>query len=469
MKFKKIFFASIFFVVIAVLLIACSPSQQIPSRTDKPNIIIILTDDQPFHTIEHMPAVQRELVQKGITFTNAYATTPLCCPSRASILTGQYVFRHGVQTNRQPNGGATVFDDSSTIAVWLQKAGYQTALMGKYLNDYDALPEGYVPTGWDEWHAFYRRDPDKDFYFSYSLNENGTIKQYGSDTNDYSTDVLTNKAIDFIQENSQQPFFLLLNVYSPHQPYLFANRHKDLFKNYEGAFTPYRPKNYFEEDITDKPAWLNAFEPPKQDYVEKVYQRMLRSLMSADDAVANIVQTLESENIRQNTIIIFMSDNGFALGDHRLVGKACPYESCLKIPLVVSYPDKIPASFSDANLILNLDIAPTLLELAGASTTSIIDGQSFMPLFSQPSTPFREGFLIEQYQDDGEDRSMTSRVPAYVGYRTTEWKYVEYITGEQELYNLIEDPYEMTNLASLPEYASVIDKLKQQIEQTRNP
>jgi N-acetylglucosamine-6-sulfatase len=322
MRLKK--YSFVFFLVFYI--IACAPLKinQDPPRTDKPNIIIILTDDQPFHTIDHMPTVQSELVQKGITFTNAYATTPLCCPSRASILTGQYVFRHGVQTNRQPNGGATVFDDSSTLAVWLQEAGYQTALMGKYLNDYDALPQGYVPTGWDEWHAFYKRDPDKDFYFSYTLNENGIIKPYGSDTNDYSTDVLRIKAIDFIEENSSQPFFLFLNVYSPHQPYLFANRHKDLFKNYTDTFSPYRPQNYFEEDITDKPAWLNAFEPPKQEYVEKIHQRMLRSLMSVDDAIAEIIQTLEEKNIRQNTVIIFMSDNGFALGDHRLIGKACP-------------------------------------------------------------------------------------------------------------------------------------------------
>src|SRR5688572_8252189 len=207
MRFKKLFFALLLLIFPANTLIACSSSQSTP-RSDKPNIIIILTDDQPYHTMEHMPTVQSELVGTGITFNNAYATTPLCCPSRASILTGQYVFHHGVQTNRQPNGGATVFKDSSTLPVWLQEAGYQTALMGKYLNDYDALPEGYVPPGRDEWDVFDQRDPDRDFYFSYTLNENGIIKQYGID--DYSTDVLRDKAVDFIQDNSHQPFFLLL-------------------------------------------------------------------------------------------------------------------------------------------------------------------------------------------------------------------------------------------------------------------
>jgi arylsulfatase A-like enzyme len=465
MNFKKIFFVLLLFFFPASTFTACSNPQPI-TRADKPNIIIILTDDQPYHTIQHMPTVQSELVEKGITFTNAYATTPLCCPSRASILTGQYVFHHGVQTNRQPNGGATVFDDSSTLPVWLQSAGYQTALMGKYLNDYDALPEGYVPPGWDEWDVFTQRDPNKDFYFSYSLNENGKIIKYDDD--DYSADVLRDKAVDFIQTNSQQPFFLLLSLYNPHQPYLSANRHKDLFKSYTDVFSAYQPPNYFEEDISDKPQWLNTFEPQEKDYVEKVYQRMLRSLMGADDAVASIVKTLEDENIRQNTILIFMSDNGFALGDHRLIGKACPYDICLHIPFVISYPDKIPASRTDPNLILNLDLAPTLMQFAGASTTSLIDGQSFASLITNPNESWRDGFLIEQYEDDGEERSMVSRVPAYVGFRTSEWKYIEYVTGEQELYNLLIDPYEMNNVASLPEYASVIQELQQRIKEIRN-
>lgn len=468
MNFKKTFFAFLLLVFSATTLIACSTPPS-PPRSDKPNIIIILTDDQPYHSMEHMPTVQSELVDKGITFTNAYATTPLCCPSRASILTGQYVFHHGVQTNRQPSGGATVFDDSSTLAVWLQEAGYQTALMGKYLNDYDSLPAGYIPPGWDEWNVFVKKDQNKEYYFGYTLNENGTIKQYNEDENDYSTDVLTEKAVDFIHANQHQPFFLLLSVYSPHQPYLSANRHQDLFKSYTDSFLPYQPPNYFEEDIADKPQWLNSYEPQEKEYIEKVYQRMLRSLMSADDAVANIIETLENENIRQNTIIIFMSDNGFALGDHRLIGKACPYDICLHIPFVISYPDKIPASRSDANLILNLDIAPTLMQFAGASTTSTIDGQSFASLLTNPNESWRDGFLIEQYADDGEERSMVSLVPAYVGFRTNKWKYIEYATGEQELYNLLLDPYEMTNLAGLPEYASVIKELQQRIEETRNP
>lgn len=447
----------------SIVLTACT---NIESRSllDKPNIIIILTDDQPYHTIQYMPNVQSELVNNGINFTNAYVTTPLCCPSRASILTGKYVFNHGVKTNRIPNGGATLFDDSSTLPVWLQSNGYKTTLIGKYLNDYDALPEGYIPPGWDEWNALVQKDTNRDFYFGYTLNENGKITQYGFDDKDYSSDVFNKKAIDFIRENSHQPFFLMFMAYAPHQPYLSAERHKDMFKVYDETFSIYKPENYFEEDISDKPVWLNTYQPQSQDYVEKVHQRMLRSLMSVDDVVGDIVEVLEKEKIRNNTIIIFMSDNGFALGDHRLIGKACPYDICLQIPLVISYPDKITISRSDPNLILNLDIAPTLLKLAGVAPSSLtFDGKSFDSLLTNPIEPWRDGFLIEQYEDDGEERSMTSLVPAYVGFRTNEWKYIEYETGEQELYNLLTDPYEMNNLADLPEYQRIIQTMQARI------
>lgn len=462
----------LFFLVFSLVFVsggslaACSSPEAQP-RPDKPNIVIILTDDQPYQTLQYMPNVQRELVAKGIDFTNAYVTTPLCCPSRASILTGQYAHNHGVKTNRSPFGGATVFDDSSALPVWLKTSGYRTALIGKYLNDYNALPEGYIPPGWDEWDAFVLKDADKDFYYGYTLNENGKIVRYGFNSEDYSTDVLTGKAVEFIHENAGAPFFLMLNVYSPHQPYLAADRHKDLFKAYDDAFARYDPPNYFEVDLSDKPAWLNSYEPQSPEYVEKVYQRMLRSLMSVDDAVGAVAAALDQEGIRNDTIIIFMSDNGFAVGDHRLTGKACPYETCIHVPFVVSYPRKITLPRADSNMILNIDIAPTLVELAGGTGISTFDGQSFLLLMENPSAPWRDGFLIEQYQDDGEDRSMTSLVPAYVGFRTDEWKYVEYETGERELYNLLNDPYEMNNLALQPEYELTMQELSARAHEIR--
>jgi N-acetylglucosamine-6-sulfatase len=475
MKFQKVFCIALFiiFLFTPFSLTGCAlqTEEKNPSQTDKPNIIIILTDDQPYASLEHMPIVQKELVQNGITFDNAYATTPLCCPSRASILTGLYAHNHGVKTNRYPNGGAQLFKDESTLAAWLNDAGYQTALMGKYLNDYDSLDSGkYVPPGWDEWNAFVKIDPDKDYYFGYTLNENGNIIQYGHDQKDFSNDVLNDKAIDFIHANNDKPFFLMLNFYSPHQTFLFAERHKNLFKEYTDEFQPYNPPNYFEEDLSDKPAWLISHEQPEPSRAEGIYQRILRSLASVDESVGNVVRALEEEGIRDNTLIIFMSDNGYALGDHGLIGKACPYEACLHVPFVVSYPDKISASRVDSNMVLNIDIAPTLTDLVGAPSISEFDGQSFLPLLDDPTFNWRDGFLFEQYQDDGdgEEQSMTSLVPPFFGFQTSKWKYVEYETGEKELYDLQADPYELNNLSDQPGYEDVMTNLHERIEEARS-
>ena len=470
MKIRKPLFVSLLSIVLlflGIIVVACASPSEHP-RSEKPNIIIILTDDQPTHTMKYMPNVQKELVAKGVNFANAFVTTPLCCPSRASILTGLYAHNHGVKTNRAPNGGATAFKDSSTLPVWLQSTGYRTALMGKYLNDYDSLPVGYIPPGWNEWDAFVKKDPEKDYYYGYTLNDNGKVVQYGVKSTDYSTDVLKDKAIDFIHKNSDGPFFLYFSVYSPHLPYMTVDRYKDLFKSYTDTFTPYYPPNFFEKDISDKPAWLNMYKPETPLYTENVYQRILRSLMGVDDAVGAIVAELDKEGIRDNTMIIFMSDNGLALGDHRLLEKACPYDICINVPFVVSYPDKISASRTDSNLVLNIDIAPTLTELAGIPGISKFDGQSFLPILNNPAAPGRDGFLIEQYQDVGEDVSMTTLVPPYVGYRTKEWKYVEYETGEKELYDLKADPYEMENLIRKTGYDDVIAGFHAQIEKLRS-
>ena len=448
------------------MITGCAVTREGP-QTERPNIVLILTDDQPYDSLQYMPIVQTELAQKGIVFENAYVTTPLCCPSRASIFTGLYAHNHNVKTNRMPVGGATVFDDSSTLALWLSQAGYQTALMGKYLNDYDALPEGYIPPGWSEWDAFVSKDPNRNFYFNYTLNENGTIKQYGLDQEDYSTDVLCEKAVDFIHSNSDKPFFMMVSLYSPHLPYMAADRHTDLFKQYNEYFSPYRPPNYYEADLSDKPKWLSSAIPPEKETVDGVYQRMLRSLAAVDDGVERIVTALDEEGIRNNTMVIFMSDNGYALGDHALLGKACPYDECLHVPMVISYPDQIKQQQVNSDFVLNIDLAPTIMELVGKPNASIYDGQSFLSLLNNEGSFDRDGFLFEQYQDDGEEKSRTSLVPAYVGFRTTEWKYIEYETGERELYNLMDDPYEMENLASKPQYETLMQELLTRIHEIR--
>jgi N-acetylglucosamine-6-sulfatase len=445
-------------------LTSCSKVDQ--PRVDKPNIIVILTDDQPDFSIQYMPTVQTELVQKGVTFSNAYVTTPLCCPSRASILTGLFAHHHGVLSNRAPAGGATAFNDVATIAVWLHDAGYKTALMGKYLNDYNELPEGYIPPGWDEWHTFMTSAPGQYFYFGYSLNENGKIVQYSADPKDYSTDVLSAKAVEFIDQNADQPFFLMINPTTPHQPYYAADRHRNLFTTYE-TFSPYQPPNYFEADISDKPSWFEGLDFPTPDHVEGIYQRILRADMSVDDAVKQVVDALDENRIRDNTMIVYLSDNGMSLGNHRLIGKGCPYEECMHIPLVISYPDKITTPQVNSNFVLNIDLAPTFAELAGVPDISKFDGESFLPLLTDPNAPWRDGFFFEQFKDDIDGEGITVLVPSYVGFRTREWKFVQYETGTQELYDLVNDPYEMINIASQPGHEQVIEDMLMRIHQIR--
>ena len=431
------------FGVLMISLVSCSPKGN--QDTDHPNIILIMTDDQPPHTLAYMPIIQRELMAKGVNFTNAFATTPLCCPSRASILTGQYVHNHGVKTNRAPEGGATALNDKATLPVWLHDAGYRTGYIGKYLNGYNDLPEGYIPPGWDDWQAFYHRDANLDYYYNYSMNENGKIVEYGKDAKDFSTDLLAERAVQFINGSEQQPFFLFLGIFAPHQSYQAADRHKDMFKSLD-EFERYRPPSFFEEDLTDKPVWANDIQRPEIDYVDKVHERMLRSLMSVDEAVGEVTAILDKRGIRDNTMIIFISDNGMSMGDNGVFGKNCPYDACLKIPFIVSYPPLTSSTRTDESPVLNIDIAATFLDLAGVDIPSMVDGTSLKPLLSNPTTGWRDGFLFEHFQDvnDIEENGSASFIPDYSGYRTLQWKYVEYVTGERELYNMLEGHFSWT-------------------------
>jgi N-acetylglucosamine-6-sulfatase len=454
-----IIFASFFI----ISLTSCSKQTQV--HTDTPNIILVLTDDQPPNTIAYMPNVQKELVAKGVRFNYAFSTTPLCCPSRASILTGLYVHHHGVKTNRAPDGGALKFNDESTLAVWLHEAGYRTALMGKYLNGFNDMPEGYIPPGWDEWQVFLARDPNLAFYYNYTLSEDGKTVFHGRSDNDYSTDLLTKRAVQFIKDSGDQPFFLMLSVFAPHETYQAANRHKNLFKT-DAEFERYRPPSYFEEDLSDKPQWVRQIKPADKEYVDHVYERILRSLMAVDDSVGALVDTLETRKIRDNTVIIFMSDNGVSMGENGIFGKNCGYDPCLHIPLVISYPPLTATARTIDRVALNIDIAPTIMELAGLAIPPSLDGQSLLSLMENSSTVWRDGFMIEHYQDKGdiEESSLAAIIPGYMGIRTTEWKYIEYETGERELYDLVNDPYEMNNLAGNPEYEEIMLSLLSQLK-----
>jgi N-acetylglucosamine-6-sulfatase len=438
-----------------------TPASQARLNDPRPNIIVILTDDQPYHTVDYMPAVKHQLMAGGITFENGFVTTPLCCPSRVSILTGEYVHNHKVYTDRMPMGGAPKFNDISSVATWVNNAGYRTAYFGKYLNEYEALtPFGYVPPGWDVWDAFLAKNltahedlGNLQYYFNFSLSENGTPVEYPKSKANFSADVITRKALSFIRDQRDEPFFMMVGYYNPHSPYISAPRHQDTFRAGSGwDWVQYRPPNFNEKDIRDKPSYIADLEPLSPEEVDIAHRQILRSLLSVDDGVASILAALEKAGLSKNTIIIYLSDNGMTLGDHRFgVGKNCPYEACIKVPFIVYAPGYY-APRTDAHLVANIDLAPTIANWAGVTIPTSVDGMSMLPILEHPSAKWRDEILFEHWPTE---EGVGSMVPEFYAIRTATWKYVEYSTGEMELYDLVNDPYELQNIAGKRDYRDI--------------
>lgn len=457
-------------VFLSVSLSGCNVFNQAGNQDpEHPNIILIMTDDQPMHTLNHMPVVQRELIDKGINFSHGYVTTPLCCPSRASIATGLFAQNTGVLTNRP---GAPAFTkDGETYAVWFQEAGYRTALLGKYLNYITSLGLDYRPPGWDDYQIFWDRDksfPKFSFFYGYQFNENGKLVTYGNDEKDYSTDVLTRKAKEFIVASKDQPFMLTLSYYAPHYPYHSAKRHEHRFTT-DDDWKPHWPPNFLEEDMSDKPEWLRDRKGLNYNHAFNDDQGMLRTLLAVDEGVQEILDLLDKRQIRENTVIIFISDNGMAAGEHHLIGKDCPYEECIQIPFIVTYPRLGDIPRVEPNFALNIDLAPTMLDFANIPIPEGLDGVSLVPLLKNPEIEWREHIFIEHYKDGEADdpSNLSATIPDYWGIRTHEWKYVEYITGEMELYDMVNDRYELQNLAYEPEYAELVQQFSEQIQPFR--
>ena len=434
----------------------------------RPNIILIMTDDQRPDTVQYMPRLISLIANQGVTFANSFVTTPTCCPSRASTLNGQYAHRHGVRGGSPPLGGAPMYvgPDQSTVATWLHGQGYRTGMYGKYLLSYylqcppfTATP--YIPPGWDEWHVFLNQG-----YFDYKLVENGVINSFGTDAADYSTDVLFAKAVEFILSARGQPFFLHLATSAPHADGALwpvpAPRHNGMF-----ASTPVpMPPNYDEEDVSDKPPWVQAL-PRADDLIPGTFftyglwsgvtfERQLESLQAVDEGLGLIESALQATGQADNTVIIFTSDNGLCWEEHRWYGKACPYEECLRVPLLIRFPRQITAARQETGIALNIDLAPTIAALARATPTSPVDGESLVPLLQGSAGGWRTDFLIE-YWAETEDGINT-----YAGVHSQEWKYDELAsaTQETELYDLTTDPYELENLSADPTYTDLVTTLR---------
>ena len=441
------------------ILLASLGCTSAPREADtRPNIIIIMTDDQPYYTIDKMPTLSEEITSKGIKFTNAYFTTPLCCPSRASILTGQYAHNHGVRSNQPPLGGAAKFKDGDTIATEFKNAGYKTAYIGKYLNYYKSLsPLGYVPPGWEYWFSFLNIEVIQDYGYYYNLatSEQGFVDHNNTE---YGTSITTDKAVEFISQYPEYPFLLYVSYFSPHTPYLPEEKYSQSFSPGDLTYLP----NFNEEDISDKPSWMMNYEPVNPAKAEEAKLALLRSLMSVDEGIGKILQELEKNNIRDNTVILFLTDNGISMGEHRLFkDKRFPYEENIKIPLLISYPKLITAPREENRFVLNIDIAPTLYEIAGIPIPSSVDGESFLPLILGTAVKWRTFFLAEHWAEPaGSDPTPQQFSPTFNLIRDQNWKYIEYVTGEIELYDLDIDPYELNNLAKKNKFQELIQTLK---------
>lgn len=402
----------------------------------QPNVVLIVTDDQRWETLEHMPTVQTRLAGRGVTFSNAFAVNPLCCPSRASILTGTYSHTSGVWSNSGPTGGIDVFDDSWTLPVWLDQAGYQTMLVGKYIQGYrpNKVPFTMVPPGWNRWRAFYGGLG----YYSYRLTDGQALQEYGTDPEDYSTDVLAAAARQFIR-NTRSPFFLYFAPFAPHQSARFsvdpAPRHVDALAGV--AYSPRPTVN--EANVADKPPWIRRRSTYSRARLTELREEQLESLLAVDEAVAGILDALADTGELADTLIVLTSDNGYSWGEHRWAGKRLPYEESIRVPLVVRYDRLgIPARI-EPRPALNVDLAPTIAAAAGLAVPGR-DGRSLLPLLADPEARWRNRVLIE-YHDP-------PFFPSYCGYRTNRWKYVQYRTGREELYDLATDPFEAVNVVT---------------------
>lgn len=446
------------FVILIILVgLTVSSVAQLPHlrgfAQGRPNIVVILTDDLDAVSVTRMPTVKRLLMDRGVTFQRFFATTPLCCPSRSSILRGQYAHNHGVLRNTGDDGGFDAFRDKGneheTLATLLDDTGYETALIGKYLNGYSRKGEDptYIPPGWDYWVAGINNDAYKSF--NYTLNVNGTLEDHGDRGHDYMTDVLAGRTFEFLDQAlaGSQPFFLYLAPYAPHSPATPAPRDEGKFRHARAPRTP----AFNESNVRDKPRWIQgAPRLSKEDVkrVDETYQRRLESLMGVDDLVGDLVTRLQAAGALDSTYILFLSDNGFFLGEHRQPnGKDAPYDPATMVPLVIRGPDVV-AGLKVDQIALNIDLLPTIADLASLRAPSFVDGRSLRPLLRGEDPPWRKVALLEGFGRETESNDAGEPpTPAFQALRGTDVLYIEYETGERELYNVRRDPAQLVNLA----------------------
>jgi arylsulfatase A-like enzyme len=427
-------------------------------RVSRWNVVVILTDDQTADSLPRDPAVMPFLqaaaedpAEHWVTFPNAFVNTPLCCPSRATMLTGRYAHHHDVLTNEE----GTRLDESTTVAAWLHAAGYHTGLVGKYLNDYPFGRDPFVPTGWDEWWAK-SQGPATSLYHDYTLIEQETPVRFDGAPEDYLTDVLADRAVEFVRAApADRPFFLWFAPTAPHPPWVPAPRDVGAFAGLPIA----EPPSVGEADVSDKPAWIRAL--PEIDSARRAslleqHRESFETLLAVDDAIRAVVEALRARGDLDRTVILFLSDNGYAFGEHRWVAKRCAYDECTGVPFLVRYPPV--AGRVEPALVSAVDLAPTIAQLAGVTAPDAVDGTGLVPLLQGRRAGV--GPVYSEWVGD-------EVVPAWQQVRTSSFAYVELGTDERELYDLRADPFELENVIDDPGYASVVERLARALERFR--
>jgi N-acetylglucosamine-6-sulfatase len=404
-----------------------------PRAPARPTIVLIVTDDQRWDTLAAMPGVQASLVDHGVRFANGYVVNPMCCPSRASLLTGLYSHSTGVYTNRGAHGGFAAFDDRPTIATALNRVGYRTALFGRYLNGYEAP---YVPPGWDRWFATYGNSG----YYGYTASDDGIARRYGFRPADYGTTVLAGEATSFIEHAPRsEPLFVYFAPHAPHAPAIPAPGDGDTFRH----LGHWRPKSYNERNMSDKPGFVSRIDrlsPRERRSIDRFRRRQYRSLLGVDRAVSDVIAALRATGRLSTAFIAYTSDNGVLWGEHRWTRKGIAYEEAVRVPFVVRYdPLTGGRATSDGHLVLNIDLASTLARLSGAQLAT--EGRSLLPLLAGARTSWRSHFLIEHLG------GRSGRIPTFCAVHAEHYVLVRYDDGELELYRLSVDPLELENRA----------------------
>ena len=408
---------------LVVAAVSLSAHTQSTYAAEQRNIVVIMTDDQAANSVPVMRKLMSFPEGSWVRFTNAYAEDSLCCPSRSGLLSGQYSHHHGVFNNTM---GAK-FNDVNALPVWLDKAGYRTGLVGKYLNGYPwDKGTGYIPPGWD------------------------SFRTSVGDTDGHSA-----AAVNFIN-TSNSPFFLYLAYRAPHRPARPPTRYANA-----NVYIPPDPANINEANVSDKPTWIRNLPPLTQSQIDSERRERLNSqrmLLAVDDGVQRVVDALKAKGVLNNTLVIFVSDNGFSFGSHRHVGKWCVYEECGRIPLLVRHPG-LTGNRQERRLASTVDIPATILAYAGATPGLPQDGRSLIPLITNTASSWNDELLLEAH---------ISNLKTFYAIRSPGWTYAEYKNGEKELYDLSADPAQLQNQANNPAYRARQSELSERLRILRN-